>query len=760
MTEIRFTSRLGFRIALSIAIAIMILYAATAFYINYYTEKNSALEAERYLETLAEAKSADFTTQINQVVYAARGMGSAISSMESVPADLRRGFAADFMLSVLRGNPRFYAVWAVWEPGLFDGLDALHAGKTGEDPSGRFNIRWAMDPDNVLESDNGLTQYKASGADKLVEQEIAPSRMAVAGYDAEGSPYRLAKSTGLEQVREPYTESIGGVPTLMTTFSVPVKNQYGRVIGVIGVDIRLASFVQIFSNEELYETGHLKLISDGGITVYDPDRTRIGQPAPAFSGGANGELFDDLMNGITSTGSYPFPDDTEPVMRSFVPVRLGNAINPWIIEADAPRSEVLRASAQQTRRLVLAFFLGAAVLLATVSLQSNSVVKPIKRTAIALEEISGGDGDLTKRLSVDSSDEVGKLARDFNAFVAALHEIVSSIRASGHRLGALGADLSANMEETSAAVFEINANIDSVKQQVLSQAAGVNETSATVEEITKNIDGLSRVIDSQTDSIANSSASVEQMIANVESVTKNLERNNERFRELQEVSDSGFSRITDVISLVKAIEGQSASLAEANTIVTSIAARTNLLAMNAAIEAAHAGEAGSGFAVVADEIRKLAENAAAQSKTISRELKSLKASIDRVVISSEDAGKAFNGVRESVTTVTEQQRQIHASMEEQSVGNAQVLESLGKMKDESGSVNERAGQIREGSKAILLEMTQLVEITQRIRESMDEMSVGTEEINKAIAQVLNLTAENRSGIQAVINEIGRFKTEA
>ena len=112
----------------------------------------------------------------------------------------------------------------------------------------------------------------------------------------------------------------------------------------------------------------------------------------------------------------------------------------------------------------------------------------------------------------------------------------------------------------------------------------MNETSATVEEITKNIDGLSRVIDSQTDSIANSSASVEQMIANVESVTKNLERNNERFRELQEVSDSGFSRITDVISLVKAIEGQSASLAEANTIVTSIAARTNLLAMNAAIE--------------------------------------------------------------------------------------------------------------------------------------------------------------------------------
>ena len=115
-------------------------------------------------------------------------------------------------------------------------------------------------------------------------------------------------------------------------------------------------------------------------------------------------------------------------------------------------------------------------------------------------------------------------------------------------------------------------------------------------------------------------------------------------------------------------------------------------------------------------------------------------------------------MRESVSTVSEQQRHIHASMEEQSQGNSRVLESLSRMRDESGVVNDRASQILEGSRAILQEMNQLVEITQRIRESMDEMSLGTGEINKAIAQVVTLASENRSAIQSVTGEIGRFKT--
>lgn len=759
MEQIPFRSRLAFRIAARIALAVVIMYATTAFYTNYYTEKTNAASATKYAEVLASARAAGFNTEMNGVVTTARNIALTISNLDAIPPDARRAYASSYLLTMLQSNPRFYAVWTVWEPELFDGLDDRYRGVPGEDPSGRMNMRWVMDPDNTTSSETNTAQFKSSGTTSLVEYEIVPSREPMAGLesDATNSWYRLARSTGIEQILEPYTERIGSKDTLMTTFAVPIKNKYGRVLGVTGVDIRLSSFVQLFVNQELFITGYMRLFSAGGTEVYDPVQEFIGKIAPEFEGSGSG-LLDEILAGKTVSGAYPTGRDAVAMEKSFVPLRIGNATSPWIVGTAVPKAEMLADSTAQLHRLVFSFVGGAILLVVIVGWQASSLAKPIKRTTVALEDISGGDGDLTRRLPVTSGDEVGKLAQDFNAFVATLHDIVSSIRGSGNRLVALGNDLSANMEETSAAVFEINSNIESVKQQVLSQAAGVNETSATVQEITKNIDGLSGVIDSQTDSISDSSASVEQMIANIESVTHNLEKNNERFADLKTVSDSGFARITDVITLVKAIEGQSASLAEANTIVTSIAARTNLLAMNAAIEAAHAGDAGAGFAVVADEIRKLAENAATQSKTITRELRELKSSIDRVVLSSEDAGNAFNGVRDSVSTVTEQQRQIHAAMEEQSLGNARVLESLGRMKDESTAVNTRAASIKEGSKAILEEMNQLVEITQRIKESMDEMSIGTSEINKAIGEVVSLTAENREGIRSVMDELGRFKT--
>jgi len=734
----------------------------TAGYINFYTARNGTKNAERYMTALAAGKASHFASEMNLVVGTARVLASTLANLSDIPPEARRPYATNYILGMLRTNPRFYGLWTLWEPDIFDGRDAEFAGKPGEDPTGRFNVRWTMNPDNSLQTDKNLAQFKDSGTDNLVDLEIIPSKTLLTGYasDVTGAYYIQAKKTGLEQILEPYTERIGGKMNLMTTFAVPIKNRYGRVLGVVGADIKLSSFNSLFENETLYDTGILRMFSAKGTVVYDPDGVNIGTVAAEFLNEGGGDILALMDTGETVTGAYPTPNDSVAEIKTFVPVRVGNAQIPWIVGAMVPRSEVLAESTALTRRLILAFVIGAALILLVVAIQALALTRPIQRTALALADISDGDGDLTRRIPITSQDEVGKLARDFNAFVTTLHDIVSSIRSSGERLDALGTDLSAHMEETSAAVFQINANIDAVKQQVLSQAAGVTETSATVREITKNIDGLSGVIGSQTDSISDSSASVEQMIANVDSVTRNLERNNERFTELKEVSDSGYARITDVIALVRAIEGQSASLTEANAIVTSIAARTNLLAMNAAIEAAHAGDAGSGFAVVADEIRKLAENAATQSKTISRELKDLKASIDKVVVSSEDAGKAFNGVRDSVTSVAEQQRQIHASMEEQSLGNARVLESLGRMKDESGAVNDRAGQIREGNRVILTEMDQLVEITQRIRESMDEMSLGTGEINKSLARVVDLTAENRSGIRAVIGEIGRFKTEA
>ncbi len=395
--------------------------------------------------------------------------------------------------------------------------------------------------------------------------------------------------------------------------------------------------------------------------------------------------------------------------------------------------------------------------LAVMTFYVKRKLKPLGSTAAALEEIAGGGGDLRQRIAGAGTDEVGRVAMAFNSFVGGLGEMMATIRSSTDTLSEVGSSLVTNMEETSSAITEISANIASVKNQVITQSTGITETSSTVEQISKNIESLDKRIEDQASGLRQSSAAIEQMIANIQSVTMTLESSAQRFDALKRAAEDGRTKIDGMNDILTQVAAQSDGLLEANAAIQHIASQTNLLAMNAAIEAAHAGEHGRGFAVVADEIRKLAEGAAAQATESTATLQSVKSAIDNVVDASGSVSISFTDLHKLVSETHELELQIKGSMDEQSSGSTEILQALSSMNDITTEVSEGSKEMNQGSRMITDEMQRLIEISESVRQSMEEMSSGADQITAAVTQIVEMTGTNQEAVQTVSELISRFK---
>ncbi len=397
--------------------------------------------------------------------------------------------------------------------------------------------------------------------------------------------------------------------------------------------------------------------------------------------------------------------------------------------------------------------------LAVMTFYVRRKLRPLATTAAALEEIASGGGDLRQRIAGSGTDEVGRVAIAFDKFVGGLGEMMATIRSSTNTLSEVGHSLVTHMEQTSSAITEISANIASVKSQVVNQSTGITETSSTVEQISKNIESLDKRIEDQASGLRQSSAAIEQMIANIQSVTMTLESSAQRFDALKRAAEDGRGKIDGMNDILTRVAAQSDGLLEANAAIQHIASQTNLLAMNAAIEAAHAGEHGRGFAVVADEIRKLAEGAAAQATESTATLQSVKSAIDDVVEASSSVSISFTDLHKLVSETHELELQIKGSMDEQSSGSTEILQALSSMNDITTEVSEGSKEMNQGSRMITDEMQRLIEISESVRQSMEEMSSGAEQITAAVTQVVEMAGTNQEAVQTVGELISHFKLE-
>ncbi|QEN09784.1 methyl-accepting chemotaxis protein [Oceanispirochaeta crateris] len=628
--------------------------------------------------------------------------------------------------------------------------------------AGRVLFAHAMNPNYGVSLQNRNFTYSASVLYKLKSQSpyfedvflmdseglvVGSTNPKLKGKDySEDSFFKNAKMSGHEFDIDPTIVRFGeeGYPAAIVSSAVLVD---GNIEGFLVISMNMQKFgTDFIVNRKVGETGNTYVIDSQGIIFIHPDKEHIFLDSKnldfinaVLEAGSQEVYLPYTFEGVSKQGAFAWMEDPK-----------------WLVATVVDDSEVFRITRSITLILIILLFSTDLILIFFLAFV---VRHKITSRLLPVEILMGkaAEGQLNAKGQWKGRDEVASITRSYNSLVDSLSSFFHDLNNRMNNMDEGGNDLASNMEETAAAVQQIKANIDSSMKQIRAQDESVHETASAVTQVALNIESLDRSLKKQGESILSSSSSVEELIAQINTISNSTSEARACMDELVGATRNGSDKLNLVSGQVHEILERSHRLEDANKLISGIAARTNLLAMNAAIEAAHAGSAGQGFAVVADEIRKLAEQSSTQSKEVKASIGEINASIMDVVKGSQESGKSFDIIQESIGRMNRITDEIRSSMDEQAQGGQEVLQSLSEMRQIASGVMEQSGEMSQGNDLIRGAVGSLGEISIQVIHAMDEINNGINEINQSMVNVATLTEKNRENIESVKADASKYK---
>ncbi len=408
---------------------------------------------------------------------------------------------------------------------------------------------------------------------------------------------------------------------------------------------------------------------------------------------------------------------------------------------------------------VILFSIIIIIILAAIisSVFANSLSNRIKQIAYAADKMA--NRDLTHRISINTNDEIGKLAKDINESMDIIEQSIQTTQVSSTKNRDITTIFSERISKILYAISQISININNMNKQFQVLTDSINTSSTSVEQISSSVNNLFNQVSNQSAAVAQTSASIEEMNSSIKNVANITKQRKEAVENLKLITINGGEKVDTTNQLISEISKKIDDMQEMILIINNVSLQTNLLAMNAAVEAAHAGEYGKGFAVVADEITKLAESTGLNASNISESLNEIIERIKQSLTSSQESGDAFSTINKQVNEVVNTFDEISLSSEELLNGSNEILNTTTNLLNITEEIKNGSSEIKAGIDGINNSMASIKDITNDNNKNMNNINNKTIEVDSNMSDISDLAQENILNVETLNKELLKFKTD-